>query len=524
MRLADVDKKLLERFPDGFSPLSEIPKPSLLADAKKASERVAKAIQNREKITIIGDYDVDGVVSSAISYLFFKELGFEVEIIIPNRFRDGYGITPELLTKVKADLIITVDNGIHGFKPAEICKERGIDLIITDHHNPSDSIPEAFAVVNPKRVDCLYPYKEICGAQVIWLLLGEVKRVLSLNIDMGQFLDLIAVAVISDVMPITGLNHSIVKAGLSRFAKSERDVNRVIMDKLFAEKRAISSEDIAFQLSPRLNSSGRMEDAKTSFEFLTSSSYLEASQIFDKIDKYNEERKFVEKDIFERVAKSVDSSKPVILFYGEDLHEGVIGIVASRVVEKFGKPAFIFSKNGNILKGSGRSLGNIDIFYILTTVSDLLLKWGGHKMAGGLSINISNWEQFCERVWKSMDIYTEKDFMEISNIFGELSFEDLDFELMDILKKYEPYGNGNEKPIFLVKDAKIIKSFRIGKNREYQRIVVEKDNLEKEILVFQKHEDFLVGDFISFSYRPNISTFRNETRIKAFLEKLVKNC
>jgi single-stranded-DNA-specific exonuclease len=520
MRLDDVEKRLLERFPNGFPTLSDIPQPYLLKDSEKASERVARAIRNGEKITIIGDYDVDGVTSSSISYLFFREIGYEVEIIIPNRFRDGYGITPQILERVDADLIITVDNGIHAFKPAEICIERGIDLIITDHHNPSEKIPDAFAVVNPKQVDCEYPHKTICGAQVIWLLLAEVKKRLGSNIDMGQFIDLVAVAIISDVMPITDLNHSLVKAGLKKFVENRRDSNVVFLEKL--KKSHLTSEDIAFQLSPRLNSSGRMEDAITSFQFLTSSNYLEATHFFEKITSFNEERKSIEREITERVISEVDSSKPAILFYGDELHEGVIGIVASRIVEKFGKPAFIFSKSGDILKGSARSLGNIDIFHLLTQNSELFLKWGGHKMAGGLSMKIENWNRFCEGVWSEMSIYEESDFIPSSNLFGELDFKDLNPSLIETLDKFEPFGNENEKPLFFVIDALIINSYRIGSEKQFQKMVVEKDGIAKDVLVFRDFEDFIEGERISFSYRPTLSTFKkDDPKVQLYLEKLV---
>ena len=521
MRLAEVEKRLSERFPNGFTPISKIPQPSLLKDSEKASNRIAKAVKNRERITVIGDYDVDGVTSSSIIFLFFKELGVDIEIIIPNRFKDGYGITPHILNRVDADLVITVDNGIHGFESAEILKDRKVDLIITDHHNPSDQIPNAFAVVNPKQKDCQYPYKDICGAQVIWLLLAEVKKVLKSKIDMSQYLDLLAIAIISDVMPMTNLNHSFVKRGLEQFPKNRRFANQVLMERIFIDKKIILSDDIGFQVAPRLNSSGRMEDAILSFQFLVSDNYFDAVKLFERIDELNQNRKEVEKDIFKKVAESVDNSHSIILHYGENLHEGVIGIVASRIVEKFQKPAFIFSLKDGVIKGSGRTLGNLDIFKILQESKHLFLKWGGHKMAGGVSMKVENFEKFRESAFNTMNNFKKDDFLEISKVFGELNILDVDFKLFTVLNRFEPFGNMNEKPIFQLSDVLVKQSYRIGKDKQFQKIVIEKNSKTIDVVVFSDIDDILIGETISFTYRPNINKFRNKTTVQALFDKIV---
>jgi len=521
MRLAEVEQKLSERFPQGFIPISEIPQPSLLKDSEKASKRIVQAIQNGERITIIGDYDVDGVTSSSITYLFFKEIGVDVEVVIPNRFKDGYGITPQLLNRVDADLVITVDNGIHGFESAEILKARGVDLIITDHHNLSDKIPDAFAIINPKQPDCLYPYKEICGAQVIWLLLGEVKKVLGSKIDMSQYLDLLAIAIISDVMPITKLNHSLVKVGLIKFIKNRRFSNQVLLDRVFDNKKSIFSDDISFQVSPRLNSSGRMENAFLSFQFLTTDNYFEAVTLFEKIDNLNKNRKDIEKEIFQRVKNSVDNSHSIILHFGENLHEGVIGIVASKIVETFQKPAFIFSLKNGVIKGSGRSIGNIDIFQILKENQQLFIKWGGHKMAGGVSMKVENFDQFQKSAFKIMEQYSKKDFQNSSVFFGELNILDLDFNLFTVLDKFEPFGSQNEKPIFKLQDVLVKQSYRIGKDKQFQKIIVEKSNKTIDVVIFPDIEDITVGETISFTYRPSINKFRNKTTVQAIFDKII---
>ena len=518
--LSDVEKRLLERFPNGFIPLSKLPPPSNLKDSTKASKRVVQAIERGERITIIGDYDVDGVISSAIAYLFFHKLGIDVEIVIPNRFKDGYGVTPKLLERIDCDLVITVDNGIHAHNSAQILKEKGTDLIITDHHNPSDTLPEAFAIVNPKQSDCPYPYKDICGATVIWLLLGELKRLLNVDIDMMEFIDLVAIATIADVMPITNLNHTIVKVGLEYFSKNERVSNQILIQELFSNQ-TITAEDIAFQVAPRLNSSGRIDDAIHSFNFLISDNYIEASYLYSVIDRFNQTRKEIEKSIYQDIVDEVDNSKPILIIRGEEFHEGVIGIVASRLVAKFQKPVILFSQSGEILKGSGRSIGNIDIFYLLQSASNLLLKWGGHKMAGGLSLHVSNFEKFREVVYRAMERYSPKDFLEKSNIFGELRIDNLNFDLYRLLHRFEPFGEGNEKPIFELRNGIVVQSQKIGKSGEYQKLIIEKEGIYVEVLIFQDMETIPVGKSISFLYRPHFSTFRGTFKIQALLEELI---
>lgn len=207
---------LSERFDGGFSRLSDIPAPELLKDATRSADRIAQAIRNGERITLVGDYDVDGVVSTALVSLFFRELAYPLDVVIPNRFTDGYGVSPRLLDRIDADLVITVDNGINAVEAARICRERGIDLIITDHHTPGTTLPDAYAIVNPRQEACGYPFPDICGAQVAWLVMAELKRRIGASVDMKQFLELLALAVVADVMPLTGINRAIVQAGLQQ--------------------------------------------------------------------------------------------------------------------------------------------------------------------------------------------------------------------------------------------------------------------------------------------------------------------
>ncbi|EJF07861.1 single-stranded-DNA-specific exonuclease RecJ [Thiovulum sp. ES] len=513
----EIEKKLQKRFDGGFKSLSDIPHPSLLKDSDIASERIAKAIFGKEKIVVIGDYDVDGVVSSAIAHLFFREINFPVEIVIPNRFSDGYGVSPELLEKVDADLVITVDNGIHAFRSAQILKERGTDFIITDHHNPSDKLPDALAIVNPKREDCPYPYKEICGAEVIWLLLGEVKRVLGVNVDMGKFLHLIAIATVADVMPITNLNHSIVKNGLKILSKSNEPFVQVF--RKFAKNGVFTSEDIAFQISPRLNASGRMLDATLSFQFLISENLAEANELFFQIDELNSRRKEIEKEMFDEVSKNIDLSNEILMYSSKNMHEGIVGIVASRIVETFQKPTILFSERDGIIKGSARSLGNIDIFEILKDSNHLFLKWGGHKMVGGLSLELDNLQTFQQRANSLMQKYADTDFENSDETFGKIDLKNLNLNLLQTIDKFQPFGEQNRKPNFELHNVFIKDKISIGKEKDYQKLTLQNGDEVIKILVFRKSRNFEIGENISIIFEPTINEFRGKTSIEGFFVK-----
>ncbi|MEO1953463.1 MAG: DHH family phosphoesterase, partial [Campylobacterales bacterium] len=321
---------LLSRFETQDKKLSHIPNPALLKDATKSAKRIAQAIKNNQKIVLVGDYDVDGVVSSAIMVDFFRQIPYPLEAVIPNRFNDGYGVSPSILNRIEADLIITVDNGISAIEAGKICKQRGIDLIITDHHTPSEILPDAYAIIDPKLDDCEYPFKEICGAEVAWLLLGLVKKELSLNINMGSFLDVLCIAIIADIMPLIDINRTLVKEGLKAISNSTRPASIIIRD--FLNKPRISSEDIAFAIAPRINSAGRLEDASIALEFFIAQDTHSAYKQFEILNSLNEHRKETEAETTKEAIDEVDEDAKVIVVAREDWHEGVVGIVASRLV------------------------------------------------------------------------------------------------------------------------------------------------------------------------------------------------
>lgn len=512
---------LSQRFDEQDKKLSQIPNPALLHDASKAAEKIADFIREKKRITLIGDYDVDGVSSTAIMIEFFKQIPYPLEAIIPNRFSDGYGISPTILQRVDADLIITVDNGITAVEVAKICKERNIDLIITDHHTPSEELPDAYAIVDPKLSTCKYPFKEICGAQVAWLLLGLVKKELSLSINMKQFLDILAIAIIADVMPLIGINRTLVKEGLKLIMSSSRPSSIIIRD--FLNKSIITSEDIAFQISPRINSAGRLEDASIALEFFTATSINQAYKQFELLGKLNDIRKATEAECTQEALACGNYTDNVIVINGDNWHEGVLGIVASRVVDHFAKPAIVLSSKDGITKGSARSIGEVSIYELIKANEQLLTKFGGHKMAAGLGLIEENIDAFRVAINKTASKLDQKDFVQKDSVMGILSSDDIDMELLNLLESFEPYGEANLRPKFLFKDAEVVNIKLMGADKSHSRIEVKQFPHTKktlELIAFRTVFKMPQDRKITCSYTISRNEFNNRVSFQLLLNKI----
>ena len=511
---------LSSRF-DEEKKLSQIPNPSLLKNSPKAASRIADAVRNNQKITLVGDYDVDGVTSTAIMVDFFKQIPYPLEVIIPNRFSDGYGVSPNVLQRIDADLIITVDNGISAIDAASICKERGIDLIITDHHTPSEVLPDAYTIVNPKLSDCPYPFKDICGAQVAWLLLGLLKKELSLDIDMKQFLDILAIGIIADVMPLVDINRTLVKEGLKILIYSKRPASRIIRD--FINKSSISSEDIAFSIAPRINAAGRLEDASIALDFFTAKDEHAAYESFNKLNMLNEERKETEAYTTKMASNRVNEDDKIIVVAGEEWHEGVVGIVASRLTDKFGRPSIVLSIEDGVAKGSARSIGDVDIFKLIDAHRDHLNGFGGHKMAAGLSIDADKIYMFSQAINKSASEIPESMFIPKDNILGKLQTSSIDSELLNIFDMFEPYGEANKRPTFLIDNGYVEDVKVFGRDKNHSKIILKQhiDDLRTiELILFKEVYEIPENRRISCSYTVNKNEWNNRVNIQLLISKI----
>jgi len=493
---------------------SKLPHFLLLSDIKKASERIVTAINRGEKIAVVGDYDADGVCSSAIMNLFFKKLGVDVEVVIPDRFEHGYGLSVKLLNQIEADLIITVDNGITSFESAKECEKRGIDLIITDHHTPLITeneeifkLPDAYAVVNPK-TSLDFPFKEICGAEVAWYLCAAVKAELKAEIDLREFTDILCIAIVADVMPLTHMNRTLVNMGLKRLNRGEKPFSKAL--KRFFNKE-FKSEDIAFQIAPRINSAGRMANAITAYRFFISETEQEAYSYLMELDSYNNERKEVEKNALE----SIEVGDEDFIVIKGDYHEGVVGIIASRLVHRYKKPAIVFCEEDGKLKGSGRSLGNIDIFSLVSECADLLEGFGGHKMACGMKLKSENFEELKKTLNKKIEKYSKDDFFIEDYVLGYLPFSEIDLELLDILDAYEPYGESNPKPKF-ISSAKIEHIQNLKEN--HFKLILSQDDILLPGVVFRYDGEF--EEHIEFKFSVSENTYYGRS-VQLIIEEIL---
>ena len=517
----EIEEKLQTRFSkEGFLSLANLPNPSIFKDMDRATERIVKAINNQEKIVLIGDYDVDGVVSTTLIKLFFDEIGVELEWIIPNRFSDGYGLSANIIPRiVDYDLAITVDNGIAAVEAAALCREHNVELIITDHHLLPEVLPEAYAIVDQKQEDCTFPYDEVCGAQIAWYLIASLNRVLSSLVDTKSYIGLVAIAIIADMMPLQHINRAMVTAGLKLLNRSELPAIKAFLERL--DKKSLNAEDIGFQIAPILNSAGRMDDAKYAAQFLMSRNIYDARVRLERLVDFNNERKSTEQKITDEALGKVNVDDKVIVVDGEDWHEGVVGIVAARVGRAYEKPAIVLTKSEQgDLKGSGRSFHVCNLFKVTSGCKHLLNKFGGHDAAIGLSLPIENLELFKSTLQRNYlaENYTE-DYVD-PDILGTLPFSEISFELIEMLKRYEPYGQGNSRPKFITSNVIIEDVNNMGKEDEHRRFTLSHNGIVQQAVLFKTKEVFEIGQNITLTYGINENYFNNRVTLQLMIEKI----
>lgn len=519
-----IEEILASRLEEGFFGLKDLPHPSALKDMDKATQRIYDAIQNKEKISVIFDYDVDGITSGTTLIQFFKDIDYPIYSVVPCRFKDGYGLSVNILPgliEYGTQVAITVDNGISAVDAAQQCMDAGIDLIITDHHLLPPKVPLAYAIVNQKQPDCTFPFSEICGAQIAWYLVASLKNKLGIKLDMMKYMELTAIGIIADMMPLDKyINRTMVIHGLKALEKSERPAIRAFLEK--NEKSSLTSEDIAFFLAPMLNSAGRLYHASHSSNFLMSDNMLDARVRLERLIEMNNERKDIEADITKKSMESVDRDSSMIVIAGKGWHEGVLGIAAARVGRELEKPCIILSESDDpdILKGSGRSFGNTDLFGVVNECRDILHKFGGHPSAIGMSIEKKHLAEFRKRtdeLTKSGRFVKEED---VSDILGELHFNSVDFGLVAAIKKFEPYGQGNPSPKFFSKGITILESNKMGKEGNHLRLSLAQDGMVLGGVKFKTFEEFEPDTQADITYSISENHFRGSVTLQLMVEKI----
>lgn len=435
--------------------------PFLMKDMDKAVERIDRAIHNKEKILIYGDYDVDGTTSVACVYSFFKDFYFYMDYYIPNRYNEGYGISQQGIDWAKENgfsLIIALDCGIKAIDKIEYAKTLGIDFIICDHHRPEDILPSAYAVLDPKRADCGYPYKELSGCGIGFKMIQAFAKVHDIPFSkVAQLLDFVAVSIAADIVPITDENRVLAYYGLKRLNKSPRPGFRSLIEQS-GKLRNITVSDIVFMIAPRINAAGRMDDARQAVKLLLSQEGVIAKRNANVLQEKNSERRRIDTDITEEALALLETdplhaNRVVTVLYQPHWHKGVIGIVASRLLERFYRPTIIMALANGMVAGSARSVRGFDIYNALKRCDDLLDQFGGHKYAAGLSMREENVPAFLLR-FEEIVASSIEDYMLVPEIEidAEVEITDITSRFYDILRQFAPFGPGNMRPIFVTRD------------------------------------------------------------------------
>ncbi len=435
------------------APLSD---PFLMKDMDRAVERIWRAVRNEEKIVVYGDYDVDGVCATALLYSYLESIGARVYYKLPRREVEGYGLNSEALDRLRekgVDLVITVDNGIAAVREVEHASSIGLDVVVTDHHLPKRTLPAACAVVDPLRSDDESPCKILAGVGVAFKLICALEE--APCGDMLEFYaDLVCVGTVADLMLMEGENRTLVKAGLEMLNESPRTGFAALMKVSGLEGKKVTAENISYTIAPRINAAGRIKDATEALELVLSDDEEEAVKIAGELESENRERQLIQNEIAERITEEIQKDDSilkdrVIVVWGEDYHPGVIGIVASRLVEKYSKPAIVFTRDGDDFKGSGRSVKAFNLHSALEDTKDLLLGFGGHELAAGMTIAEENLERFRERI--NRVAMRDEDLSRTAPLTADcvVGLDELTVPAVSEIDRLAPFGNGNPMPSFM---------------------------------------------------------------------------
>lgn len=521
------DAAHLREFLGEGEPLSD---PFLLKDMDKAATRITRAVDNMEKIAVYGDYDADGVTSTAMLYSYLETRGADVIFYIPQREGEGYGMNigaVEYLKEQGVSLIVTVDNGISSVQEVARANELGIDVVVTDHHRPQEILPDAVAVVDAYRPDDTSPYKHFSGVGIAFKLLmaledgaGDVEDLLE------AYSDLAAIGTIGDIVPLTGENRTLIRAGLERLSQSDRPGVQALLENAGVAGKALTSTNVAFTLVPRINATGRMGAPERAVRLLISGYEEEAEVLSEEICADNEERRRVEAEIAEAAFADIEAKgymkDRVVVVDGENWHHGVIGIVASRVTERCGKPCMIISRGETEAKGSGRSIEGFSLFEAICACGDLLIKFGGHPMAAGITLKPENIEAFRKRI----NQYAAEHFPQMPTqtvtLDCKLNPAALSVSMAQSLTQLEPFGNGNPQPVFGLFNMELSNVTPVG-GGGHLRLTLEKNGSVITAMRFNTKPEELpyhIGDKIDLAVQLEAREFRGQPSLTVIVRDM----
>lgn len=502
--------------------------PFLMQDMDRAVDRILKNLTTKKPILIFGDYDVDGTASASLLYLGFRSLGLNVDTYIPNRETEGYGLSQAGIDHARslgADLLVTCDCGINAFDQVAYASTQGLDVIITDHHIPDQSLPPAFAILNPKRRDCQYPFKGLCGCGVAFKLLSAVTEKLEMNPDhLLSYLDLVALATSADMVPLIDENRVMVHYGLAQLASTDKPGLKHLMEKSNLLEKDLNVGRLVFGIAPKLNAAGRLGDANRTVKLLTTRDETLARDLAATLVMENKRRQEIQEAVVDEAIcmanAEVDLERDrAVVLASRGWHPGVIGIVASRLKEEFSRPTVIISFDEEGLgKGSARSIKGLDMYAALSDVSDFLEGFGGHPMAAGLTVSAKKMDDFRRAFLKFVNRrLVPEDLVPTLTMDGEMSLTDIDSRFMDFLEKLGPYGPGNMRPKFVSRGIEIVGNPRIiGKGGHIRFSARQNDRTYPAIGFNLAHfyENLITGQKVDLAYVVETNEWQGETSIQ----------
>ena len=504
--------------------------PFLMPDMEKAIDRVLRAIEDKQKIMIYGDYDADGITSVAVLKQFLNERKMEVGTYIPNRLDEGYGLNKKAIEEIYNQgyrLIITVDCGISGIEEVDIANNLGMQVIITDHHEPPDELPKAYAIIDAKRKDNKYPFNQLAGVGVVFKFIQALSQKLGLEEkEYLKYLDLVCVGTISDIVPLVDENRVIAKLGLKLIAVTKNlGLYTLIQTIGFKE---INSTAISFGVAPRINACGRMGFEKDALNLFLCTKPEKAKEIAERLNKFNQERQTKEKEIFSEALKQIEAEekeKSLIILGHENWHHGIIGIVSSKITELYFKPSILICFDGENGKGSGRSIPGFDLHEALMKCSKHIEKFGGHSMAVGISIKKAEFENFKCDIEKYAQEQKISSIMPVLKIDKEIKLKDIDMQDVKSLKLLEPFGEANKMPLFLFKNLKI-SSIRALSEGKHLKLTLKDDSYMIDAIGFNMGEfsnKYLLDDRVDVVGELDINTFNGNENMQITIKDMRKS-
>ena len=516
----------LDKAKNFFRPkLDSLHDPYLMKDMEKAVDRVNKG--KKEKILIIGDYDVDGTTSTSMLYTYFKQRVLDVLYYIPDRYKEGYGVSLESIDYADENnvkLIITVDCGIKAVNEVKYANLKGIDVIICDHHLPDVDLPKAHSILNPKQLDCRYPFKDLCGCGIAYKLITahNIKSANKLNIR--NLLDFVALATISDMMPLIDENRVIVFHGLKEINNNPRLGLRNFLKSI----NKVDESKISFNIGPRINAAGRMKNGKIIVDLLTEEDVNKANSLSNEVEYLNLKRRSIEKKVYENVIRKIDNTKYSNIIYGQNFSTGVLGIVASRLIEKSYKPTIIITDfDENLLTGSVRSVSGFDVYGALTKCEKFLYQFGGHKFAAGIKIEKSKLNAFIEHFEKTVQESVDGVMFERNYKYDiEVPFSELTVKNVKLISRMSPFGLENRRPVFRADNCTIIDDLKfVGKESQIVKsYVLDSFNTKLPFISFSKKDELInLKSSINILFTVSINSYSETDQVEILIKEISSN-